>query len=85
MRHLSTGQDGQADKAASYWWSEPVTKRDKVTSWHPHDTDLSISLTHGLVQGLVTVDGLLQHADVIADLAHLAVTRPARHTLYVLK
>ena len=84
MRHLSTGQDGQADTAASCWWSEPVTKRDKVTSWL-RDTDLGVGLTHGLVQGLVGVDGLLQHTDVIADLSHLTVAWPASHTLDVLK
>ena len=85
MRHLSTGQDGQADTAASCWWSGPVTKRDKVTSWHPRDTDLGVGLTHRLVQGLVGVDGLLQHTDVIADLAHLTVAWPASHALDVLK
>ena len=49
------------------------------------DTDLGVGLAHRLVQGLVGVDGLLQHTDVVADLPHLAVTGPARHTLDVLK
>ena len=55
-----------------------------TSSWH-RDTDLSVGLTHGLVQGLVGVDGLLQHTDVIADLPHLTVAWPASHALNVLK
>ena len=88
MRHLSTGQDGRADTAASCWSSEPATQnvtrsaRDILVT---RDTDLGVGLAHRLVQGLVGVDGLLQHADVVADLPHLAVTGPARHTLDVLK
>ena len=46
---------------------------------------LGVGLAHGLVQGLVTVDGLLQHRDVVADLPHLAAPRPSRHTLDILK
>ena len=86
--HLSTGQDDPTDTTASCSWNAPGTRDDKVNtcnSEHTCDTDLGIGLTHGLVQGLMGVDGLLQHADVIADLSHLTVAGPASHALNVLK
>ena len=67
------------------WTCNKTWQGHLMTSSCHRDTDLSVGLTHGLVQGLVCVDGLLQHTDVVADLAHLTVARPASHALDVLK
>ena len=48
-------------------------------------TDLSICLAHPLVESLVLVYGLLQHADVVAHLLNLAAGGPVRHVADVLQ
>ena len=65
------------------WTCNKTWQGHRVTA--PRDTDLGVGLTHGLVQGLVGVDGLLQHTDVVADLPQLTVAWPASHALNILK
>ena len=48
-------------------------------------TDLSVCLAHSLVESLVLVYGLLQHADVVAHLLNLAAGGPVRHVADVLQ
>ena len=48
-------------------------------------SDLSVGLTHSLIQRLVLMDGLLQHRDVVTDLRDLTATGPVRHVADVLQ
>ena len=48
-------------------------------------SDLSVGLTHSLIQRLVLMDGLLQHRDVVTDLRDLTATGPVRHVADVLE
>ena len=47
-------------------------------------TNLSVGLTHSLVEGLVVVDVGLEDADVAGHTLDLAPARPSRHTLHIL-
>ena len=46
---------------------------------------LCVGLAHALVQGLVVVDGGLQHLDVAVHRLDLTASRPAVHVLNILK
>ncbi len=48
-------------------------------------SDLSVGLTHSLIERLVLMDGLLQHGDVVTDLLDLTATGPVRHVADVLE
>ena len=46
---------------------------------------LCVGLAHALVQGLVVVDGGLQHLDVAVHRLDLTASRPAVHVLHILE